>query len=181
MYWKLYREQKEYVKQLVYKEKTKHENIIVEQIKNCKDSGKKMWEQIRKLKGENSKERKVNLYSEFGEIVDEEKIAGNMIDYCANIYKNKENSIPDRLSDSDRLNYKKIIQLDVENKDKLKIIYDNVSEYQKIPSHLEEHMDMCKGTVTNKDEQFKVIFNRGERTGIPNSIAQTYGLAQRKY
>ena len=46
---------------------SKHEEKTVKEIKECKDGGKKMWEYIKKLRGEEIKEKGVlRIYGEDG-------------------------------------------------------------------------------------------------------------------
>ena len=66
--WKeLYLEQKDIVHILIRKEMSKHEEKTVKEIKESKDMGKKMWGYIKKLRGEEIKEKGVlRIYGEDG-------------------------------------------------------------------------------------------------------------------
>ena len=65
--WRVsYQWHKETVRQMILEENGKHEEKITSEIKQAKDSGKKMWMMINKLKGneeiENSESEVYNSY-----------------------------------------------------------------------------------------------------------------------
>lgn len=76
--WKeLYPKQKERVHVLIKKEICKQEEKTVKEMKESKDGGKKMWEYIKKLKGEKIKEKNpLKIYGEDGVQLEQEKVAG---------------------------------------------------------------------------------------------------------
>ena len=68
--WERYKEQKIKVRELIKKEIRKHEEKIVEEIKQDK-GGKELWRNIRKISGKEVKKKELRIYDEDGKELEE--------------------------------------------------------------------------------------------------------------
>ena len=64
-----YMDQKNKVKKMVREAITGYEVKMAMEIKHAKDSGRKMWKYINKLKGVDLKQKNVDIYNEDGSIM----------------------------------------------------------------------------------------------------------------
>ena len=68
--WERYKEQKIKVRELIKKEIRKHEEKIVEEIKQDK-GGKELWKNIRKISGKEVKKKELRIYDADGKELEE--------------------------------------------------------------------------------------------------------------
>ena len=91
--WQAYRYQKEKVKRIISEEMRKYENKVAEEIRDMK-GGRDLWKMVRKLKGEKvNGNRKLKLYTEDGEELEEEKYEDEIRNFWEGIYKLHENKM----------------------------------------------------------------------------------------
>ena len=64
---------------MIRNEMGNYEKILMQEIKEVKDSGMKMWTMINKLKGVERKKNEVPLYDEEYEIIEKNKISEEML------------------------------------------------------------------------------------------------------
>ena len=100
-YWNMYRVQKEKVKELVRKEKTKYEVEVAMEVKRNRN-GKKIWEMIGKLRGDGGINKRKKLYEENGEEVPLEREGEKMIECWRKIYQRDENKAIEAWNDERR-------------------------------------------------------------------------------
>ena len=70
----LLKEKKIEIKQLVYKEVSKHEMKVTKEIIESKDRSKKLFEHIRCLKGEKKKQSEIIIYDETGQKLEDDRL-----------------------------------------------------------------------------------------------------------
>lgn len=87
----LYIQQKAAVKILVRDEKSKYEKAIAQEIK-ANDNPKKMWDMIKKMRGENTVPNRKKLYKGNEEVTESEE-ANEMINYWISVYQINQNGI----------------------------------------------------------------------------------------
>lgn len=90
--WKNYTEQKEKVKDMIYIAMRKHEEKIAMEIMEDKD-GRRMWENGRKLRGEEKKRGQLKIYSVTGEELQVEEAMSEMERFWEDIYRMKPNKV----------------------------------------------------------------------------------------
>lgn len=134
-FWKLYREQKRRVRDLVYQEKSRFELQICREIKNSREGGTKMWSHIRKLQGKNGNAAMVRIYEDRSKI-DVEKEAGKMMEYWGKLLGGMENN----LNGWER-------EQQIEEKEDVLMVFVNVLSSQRIPAHLRKHYDACRRKI----------------------------------
>jgi len=101
--WDRYRVQKEKVKVLVRNQKMDYEKQLARRIKEDKSS-KKMWEMIRKLRGDSgNKKRRIKLYDENGSVLEEE--GDEMMTRWTGIYQPGNNEIREMWNEHERQKY----------------------------------------------------------------------------
>ena len=89
-----YQRQKDTVRQMILEENGKHEEKIASEIKQAKDSGKKMWLMINKLKGNEEIENSENeVYNTDDVPLKQEEVVDSMILYWREIYQKRNNDM----------------------------------------------------------------------------------------
>ena len=90
----LYKRQKELVKKMVRDVKTEYERKLAQEIRENRNSDK-MWKMIGKLRGNDGNGRRVKLYGEDGEEIEEVDEGGEMMRYWRTIYQKDVNRVND--------------------------------------------------------------------------------------
>ena len=90
-YWKLYISQKQRVKILVKKEVNIYEKRLTREIKESKDSGKKMWQLIAKMRGDKESDTELRVYDGQGIEVLQGNFGEMIFDFWKKIYQLREN------------------------------------------------------------------------------------------
>ena len=134
-----FHKQKEKVQQMVSSEIMKHEEKVTQEIIANKNKCK-LWKDIAKLKGKESKDENVKLYDIEGhQILDEEKERRELRDVWQRIYKKEENNIEQAWNVEIRNFYES-------NRIRETISVDFGQNQVIIPTVLREHFDMA-GTL----------------------------------
>ena len=88
----MYKEQKIKVRELIKKEIRKHEEKIVEEIKQDK-GGKELWNNIRKISGKEVKKKELKIYDEDGKELEEIEAKEKIERFWKQIYQTHQNKI----------------------------------------------------------------------------------------
>ena len=124
--WKeLYTEQKIKVQNMIRKEIYKHEEKLTREIRENKDGGRKMWEYIKKLKGEQVKEKgTLRLYGEDGVELERDKVEEEVKDFWGKIYRKYDNNVGEVWSMVEREEYTEYnkVKRDIENKWAIRLV-----------------------------------------------------------
>lgn len=96
----------EKIKTLIKEAITNREKKTTEEIKTDKSRSKKLWEHVKKLKGEKVTEKQpVTLFDENGEVIKEEEIPELMHSTWKKIYKTHETNIHEIWNETGKENY----------------------------------------------------------------------------
>ena len=157
---KEYKKQKRNVQDKIRREIYLHEEKITKEIKQGKDQGKKLWDNIKKLRGQEIKKKdSVQLYKD-GKRLQEEEKEEEMMKFWKGIYQKEANNIPNVWNEDKRKKYEN--SLKEENKITL-----NGQDRMEVPMLLREHMDAVGRVETfcNKMEHQEI-----STTEIKNSL-----------
>ena len=101
-YRKLYLKQKEKVRGIIQEEKTKYEEKVTKEIIQAKDSGRRMWKIIEKLKGSNKREQEKAIYDQNRKLLQEREAEQAMIRYWKTVYQKVENQMKHKWMEGER-------------------------------------------------------------------------------
>ena len=140
----LYRNQKKKVQQLIYNAMQQNELKVTMDIKNDKGRGKKLWDNIEKLRGKPRKgKNEGQIYNEDGKQLNKQESEVAIEKYWTSIYRRHDNNIAETWNEETKEVYQELI--DQENNNRHLIQYGNNS----FPTELREHFD-CQISIQNK-------------------------------
>ena len=132
-----YREQKTKVQIMVKEAKENHERMLTEELRMDKNNNK-LWDIIKRLKGNSKSIKEVYLYDGEGEKLASDKSKEVFINYWTSIYKKHENKINEIWNEERKMNY--ILEYEAQEQSNM-ILEDGIIA----PDYMEEHMNMlCK-------------------------------------
>ena len=138
-HYREYMDQKKKVKRMIREEIVKYEIMMTEEIKDAKDRGRKLWKNINKLKGNEGKDHKTELYDKSGKICSESQAREDIMKYWKLIYNKHDNDIVDEWNEEEKMIYE-------EKREKEGITFEN-NELEESdfrwPLVLREHADMA--------------------------------------
>ena len=129
--WVKYLEKKMEVKEEIRNKIREYERSVSEEIKQNKN---KMWENIRKLKGE-TKKRDTEMYSDTGEKLNEEEQRAEIKQYWTEIYCKHDNHIENSWNDNQKELYR-------ETREKMEVIGHTRQLVNNFPEETRDHLDM---------------------------------------
>lgn len=131
----LYTNQKQKVQILIKEEMQKYEVKLTESIRQDKSRGKKIWENINKLRGKPNKlDATPTLYNEDGTILTADETSESIEEYWTTIYKKHRNDIGVVWNRETKKMYAETIERELQK---------NITTHNNatFPSHLREHFD----------------------------------------
>ena len=152
--WERYREQKRKVADMVRESIREYERKKTDEIKDNRDSGRKLWHNISLLKGVR-KNGEVKVYDDRGNEMNAESLKDEMGKFWKGIYQMHENDVIDVWNDRTRERY---VQNEYRDEDRVNVVYENVLEHGRgvfrivdisveVPWNLLEHYSMTRGRV----------------------------------
>lgn len=144
-YDSLYREQKIIVKNMIKDAMWKHEKKVTDDIRRDRNMTRKLWEHIKRLKGENLREsKKITLYGDNEMPIKSEDIPNELICFWNTIYRQRENTIKDVWNEDSRRTYEQTLRKErEEGKHNLIVGEKWESNDSDFPVTLREHLDMA--------------------------------------
>ena len=133
---RLYWEQKREVKELIYQSKKTYEEELAKEIKEDRDSAKKIWKTINRLKGYERNEKEIGLYDEDGVLVDATREAEEMLKYWETIYRMGNNEIEEEWNEQEKERYCEEMNRQRRETRKVKISYEDTKMYDRFPECL---------------------------------------------
>lgn len=109
-----YKIQKRKVQELVKEGITKYEQKITNEVKEDKN-GKKLWDNIKKLRGDSTRVNENHLYDENGNIIEEDEINNKITEFWEKIYQKHVNNIHKVWNTGERTKYEGRVGSYVEN------------------------------------------------------------------
>ena len=167
--WERYKEQKIKVRELIKKEIRKHEEIIVEEIKQDK-GGKELWKNIRKISGKEVKKKELRIYDEDGKELEEIEGKVKIERFWKQIYQTHQNKINEHWNQEEKETYEiemeRIEEQDREetNEDILRIVLD---PYKKVKVN---RFEISEEEVKKVLEKLKT----GKSAGLDGLKAELY-------
>ena len=148
----LYQKQKVRVQQMIKEAMEIYEYNLTKEIKENKDN-KKLWENIRKLKGENEKFKADQIFDKDGKIIKRKDMEETLFEYWEKIYTKHENEINDIWNQDSKDEYEKNY-----DKDARFIMYGENGTADLI---LEEHIDLAyRVNRTPKKMSYPIITDK---------------------
>ena len=164
-----YKEQKNKVQMMIKKEKSEHKKKITNEIKQEKDNGKKMFELIKKLRGNEYKEnyQEKNIVFEKGIELSGDKMITKMYEYWSTIYRKQRNDLSQEWNDNEKNKY----LYHCSNKQENWIMaFNKDKSIFTVPSTLEEHFDMLGTVIANERKDTKSVIL--ERVSFPADLLE---------
>ena len=180
-YYELYKKNKLEARLAIMKSKKNYEEKLTEEIKNNKNSGRRWWEQINKLRGKgNQKKAEVIIYENGNPITDKTKLATEMGNYWKAIYQKGENKIHEIWNTDDKQRYReKLLRLN-----DVRIVCKKDTVEQFFPAELEEHMTTLSGNINSGEKnnfiekiEYKLEFDWARRHTIHENLIEHYEAA----
>ena len=104
--WERYKEQTIKVRELIKNEIRKHEEKIVEEIKQDK-GGKELWKNIRKISGKEVKKKELRIYDEDGKELEEIEAKEKIERFWKQIYQTHQNKIEEYWNQEEKETYER--------------------------------------------------------------------------
>ena len=135
--WKKYQEKKLEVQHLIKEAIKEHERKRSEEVRSNRN---KVWENIKRLKGEpTKKETNVQIHNDNGEVLNEEERRNAVKEFWTNIYQKHENRIKEEWSEEEQYKYNERM--------KMQTMAGSLNLYKKYPKAIEDHIGMIKTKV----------------------------------
>lgn len=134
--WKAeYQKQKKTVQEKIRREMHLHEEKITKEIKQGKDQGRKLWDNIKKLRGQDIKRNDcIEIYKE-GKKLHGNEMEVELVNYWKGIYQKESNNIPNVWNEEKRREYERGLS------DESNMVITIGGEKFEVPDILREHMD----------------------------------------
>ena len=136
MKFNLYLAQKSKARAMIKEEMEKHEMKVAKNIRDGKSRGKKIWDNIDKLRGKMKTTQNIDILHDSDEQVLSEADSNNCIEhYWTDIYQKHHNDINEVWNDLSRRAYQNLIEEETQEEDSV------THDLTKFPIILREHFD----------------------------------------
>ena len=143
-----YKVQKYKVQMMIKQAKRAHEVKLTKEVREAKDSGKKMFEIIHKLRGKTeSANQLTTLYDKKGIKLDKNKLPQEVYKFWSSVYQQHDNELYLEWNEDCKRQYK-----DIEKEQCIMSFNGNPNRIT-IPSYLQEHFDVVEGLVRGRNKE----------------------------
>ena len=175
-----YMDQKNKVKRMVKEAITEYEVKMTNEIKNAKDSGRKMWKYINKLKGVDLKQKVVDIYNADGTIMEKCEMSEKVMGGWKGIYQMQGDNNELCWGEDRRTCY---LMNEYVDRSMMELTNREAEDYQEFPEELLEHYEMMKGNIERRSGGYRILVDRQPYVSlrIPQEIAEHMEVLKIQY
>ena len=165
-----YYTQKNKVKEMVKAAITKFEVQMATEIREERDSGKKIWKYISKIRGIEQKQANIAVFDQSDTLILKEELPDRVMEGWRSIYQMHNEKVETYWTAERKAQY---IAVEYVDSTYLKTTRKGIPRYQVFPAELLEHYEMVEGDIERKGEKYKVKFKH-EYMMIPEVLVEHF-------